>query len=227
MQQIAPTGKGREAGFSLIELLVAMSVMVVISGAAMSLLVGSFNTRIREDQRTEGLGDARRALNIISRELSNAGYGLPNGLTYTSPTGAKLVPTNGLIAEDCGQTALTFVANLNAREEALNSDVTDENEAVKYQLIQEGGGVNYLVRKDLSLADSSVLANRIDGVRFDYLDALGNDVSANVANAVSVRVTIFVTLREVGSSGSPGHQAASRVNLSSLINLRNVNLSTF
>lgn len=216
-----------ESGFSLVELLVAMLVMTVVSGAAMSLLLGSFNVRVREDQRSEGISDARRALNTISRELSSAGYALPPGMTYSASGGTQSVPPNGLIPEDCDQTQLTFVANLNGLDGTSDNDVVDLDEGVKYQFVQEGGGLNYLVRKDLNLADSSVLANRLDGVQFDYLDAAGNDLSANKAAAVSVRVTLFVTLNPVGRPGTAGYQAASRVNLTSLVNLRNVNLGTF
>jgi len=219
MQQTAHS-KNREAGFSLMELLVAMAVMIIITGAATTMLVGAFNVRSREDQRTEGISDTRRALNTLSRELANAGYRLPTDLTYTSSSGSSIVPTNGLLPDDCNAQSIAFVADLDA-----NEDVGDINEALKYQFFQNDGS-NFLVRNDLNPAGGSiVLANRIDGAQFDYLDAADNPVA--VAAAVRVRITVMVTLNEVGKSGSAGYQPPSQVRLASVVNLRNATLNTF
>ncbi len=65
-----------QAGFSLFELLIAMSVMVILMGLASSLLASAFKMRIRENQRTEALADAQRGLNLMSREIANSGYAL-------------------------------------------------------------------------------------------------------------------------------------------------------
>ncbi|HEV2799417.1 MAG TPA: prepilin-type N-terminal cleavage/methylation domain-containing protein [Pyrinomonadaceae bacterium] len=224
----------RQAGFSLMELLVAMTVMIFIAGAATTLLVSAFNTRSREDQRSEAISDARRALNIITREVANSGYLLPRGLTYSAPGGTKLVPVNGLLPEDCDATGLTFVANLNAQGEVTNpaaapsNSIGDgvEDEVVKFQFVQNGAD-SFLVRRSVTTGDSLVLANRIDGARFDYLNAAGNDTSADLARAVSIRVTVWVTLSARGKPGTAGYQAPGQVNLSSLINLRNAHLDTY
>src|ERR671921_470099 len=113
--QHTPQRTNKEAGFSIMELLVAMAVMIVITGAATALLTSAFSVRAREDQRSEGTSDARRALNIITREVANAGYQLPKNLTYVSGGVTKNVPANGLIPEDCDAQAITFVTNLNAQ----------------------------------------------------------------------------------------------------------------
>jgi type II secretory pathway pseudopilin PulG len=237
MQQAAHAVK-KEAGFSIMELLVAMSVMIFITGAAASLLVSAFNVRSREDQRSEGTADARRALNIISREVASAGYQLPRGLTYVTSAGVTTaVPPNGLIAGDCNATAITFVSNTNAQgdfnpnlsdatpDAPANLEIAGADEAVKFQFVQDGGS-NFLVRKDLITGDSLVLANRIDGVQFDFIDRLGG-VAATIAEARSINIRIWVTLNQVGQPGSSGYQAPSQVALSSRVNLRNVQLDTF
>lgn len=223
-----------QAGFSIMELLVAMTVMIVITGAATTLLVSAFNVRSREDNRSEAISDARRAIHTITREVANSGYQLPRGLTYTSPGGTKPVPANGLLAEDCDATSITFVANLNAQGEiddpasTKSSSIGDgiEDEAVKFQLVQSGGN-SFLVRRNLNTGDSLVLANRIDGARFDYLNAAGNDTSADLAAAVSVRLTVWVTMNPAGKPGDVGYQAPAQVNLSSLVNLRNAHLQNY
>ncbi|HZG52162.1 MAG TPA: prepilin-type N-terminal cleavage/methylation domain-containing protein [Pyrinomonadaceae bacterium] len=236
MQQAAPA-LNKEAGFSLMELLVAMTVMVFITGAAASLLVSAFNVRTREDQRSEGTADARRALNIISREVASAGYQLPSGLTYAAPGGTKPVPPNGLIAEDCNATSITFVTNTNAQgdfdqnpndaipDEDPNFEISGSDEAVKFQFVQDGAS-NFLVRKDLVTGDSLVLANRIDGVQFDFLNPAGG-TAATIAQATSINIRLWVTLNQVGRPGSAGYQAPSQVTLTSRVNLRNAQLGTF
>lgn len=234
MQQAAHT-VNKEAGFSIMELLVAMTVMIFITGAATTLLVSAFNVRGREDQRSEGTADARRALNIISREVASSGYQLPRGLTYAAPGGNQFVPVNGLIPEDCNATSITFVTNTNAQGEfnppsGVSADPPDfaiagADEAIKFQFVQDAGS-NFLVRKDLLTGDSLVLANRIDGVQFDYLDSNGN-VAASIGQATAINIQVWVTLDPRGQAGSAGYQAPSQVTLSSRVSLRNAQLDTF
>lgn len=234
MQQPAHDVK-KEAGFSVMELLVALTVMIFITGAATTLLVSAFNVRGREDQRSEGTADARRALNIISREVASAGYQLPPGLTYAAPGGNKFVPANGLIAEDCDATSITFVTNTDAQGEfnppsGVSADppshaIAGADEAIKFQFVQDDGN-NFLVRKDLLTGDSLVLANRIDGVQFDFLDSTGA-VAATIPQATSINIRIWVTLNPMGQPGSAGYQAPSQVTLTSRVALRNARLNTF
>lgn len=226
MQQTELT-TNREGGFSLIELLIAMTVMMVIMGLATSLLVGAFSVRAREDQRSEATGDARRALNILSRELANSGYQLPVGLSYSSAGGSSAVPANGLIPGDCDANSISFVANLNANVGTGNRDVNGTDEALTFQFVQDGNN-GFLVRRDLnSGAGAQTLANGIDGVEFVYLNATGADTSTNVSQAVRVRITVWTTLDPIGKPGSSNYQPPSQVRLTSDVDLRNVSLDTF
>ena len=80
LKAIQKKGLSEEAGFSLIELLIAMLVTSFLMVAATSLLSASFNVRSREDRRSDATADVQRALNIMSRELGSAGFSLPPGL---------------------------------------------------------------------------------------------------------------------------------------------------
>src|ERR671916_1468593 len=88
-----------QRGFSLIELIIAMSVTIVIATIASSLVAQSFRMRAREDTRSDAIADAHRALNIVTREIANSGFGLPD---------------NGIVPGDTGQGSIRFRANLNA-----------------------------------------------------------------------------------------------------------------
>src|SRR5919106_2731501 len=114
-----------EGGFSLIELLIAMTITLTVLGLTSGLLASSFNTRSRENQRSDALADAQRALNIMTREIANTGFGLTD---------------NGIVAADSGATTIRVRANLNAFDgESTSLLVNDRNEDVKYALYAAGG----------------------------------------------------------------------------------------
>ena len=70
-----------QQGFSLIELIIAMTVTIVIAAIASNLVAQSFRLRSREDARSDAVADAQRALNIVSREIANSGFALlDNGI---------------------------------------------------------------------------------------------------------------------------------------------------
>src|SRR5690349_2141902 len=94
-----------EAGFSLLELIVAMAVTITMLGLSSALLAGAFNVRSREDRKSDAIADVQRALNIMTREISNSGFKLPSGLPAVS--------TNGVVTDDTDSQSIRFVSNLN------------------------------------------------------------------------------------------------------------------
>src|SRR4026209_431942 len=101
--QIQPSNP--EAGFSLLEVIVAMGITITIMGLASTLLASSFRIRSREDRKSDAIADVQRALNIMTREISNSGLKLPTGLTYVS--------ANGVLGDDSDDTSIRIVSNLN------------------------------------------------------------------------------------------------------------------
>lgn len=220
-----------QRGFSLIELLIAMTVTVVIACIASTLVAQSFRMRSREDARSDAIADAHRALNIVSREIANSGFGLID---------------NGIVPGDTGAESIRFRANLNAytRDASGNpvtgaDSVNDRDEDIKYTMYNdEDADRHYLVRYDaiLGLVDqregTTVLANRLDSFKLEYFNSTGTalDVTADpgaVINAWKVRVTVGVKLPAQGSPGSPGYQPESSINLVSDVVLRNASQITF
>ena len=221
-----PNSQGSE-GFSLIELLMAMTIILVIMAMTTTLLVNAFNTRSRENQRSDGLADAQRALNIMTREIANSGFGLTN---------------NGIIAADSGLTTIRVRANLNAFDgQSTSLSVNDRNEDVKYSLYT-AAGASYIVRLDIGTENqTTVLANRVDSLKFRYYAAKINytmattdcDISTtstevtDKSQAKYIVMSICVELSQVGSPGSYGYQPTSRVQLVSDVSLRNADLGTY
>src|SRR5829696_776029 len=91
-------------GFSIVELMLSMTIILLILGLVMTLFGRSLGTRQRESSRTDALTAAQAALNVISRETANSGYGLKISADGTAD--------NGLIAVDSNAQKIHFRANV-------------------------------------------------------------------------------------------------------------------
>jgi prepilin-type N-terminal cleavage/methylation domain-containing protein len=216
--------KRTDAGFSLIELMIAMAITLMIMAITSAMLAQAFSVRRREDRRTEALADVQRALNLMSREIANSGYRLPSGLTYLPPTGpATLVPTNGLLTAYCDGDSIAFVSNLNAFDPNANAtsrgSVNETDESTIFTLQNQT-----LVRMDLASRNALVLADRIQSFEVTYLNRNGaNAPTAGTvgANTIGVRLAVVVPLPAIGTRGTAGYQPASEVRVMSEVALRN------
>ena len=209
-----------EEGFSLLELLIGMTVTLVIMGIASTLLATSFNVRQREHSRTDSIADVQRAINIMSREIAIGGYGFDSA-------------NNGLVAGDCDGSTIRVRSNLN-RFSGGSTTIESLGEDVKY-LVDSTNGRQYLVRHDIfGIPQSTVLANKINTLEITYWSADNTPLDVvtdptQVANAVGIRITVTANLDAVGSPGAPGYQPATPIQLMSDVALRNKsqNLSTY
>ena len=163
------THSNNEAGFSLIELIIAMGITVTIMTLSCSLLAAGFNMRSREDRKSEAIADVQRALNIMTREISNSGLKLPSGL--------PAIASNGIVTNDSDTDELRIVSNLNGMPDTANAfsedtDVTDADEDLKFLMYVDADlGQRYIVRYEKNGTNqTTVLANRIDSLVFRYYD---------------------------------------------------------
>ena len=226
-----PMRRASQSGFSLLELLVGMAVTLVIMTVAMSLVAGAFSIRARENQRSDALVDAQRALNYLSRDIANSGFGLRN---------------NGIVETDSGLNAIRVRANLNAFMRQTTSQLaSDTDEDVQYRLITDTSDNSYIIRLDVNTNNqTTILANRIDDLRIRYYGAKVSyvpnpaenicDISSVSASEVTqkkdaryVVIALCVNLPQRGTPGTAGFQAASRVRLISDVVLRNADLAAY
>ena len=225
-----PTSSASQSGFSLYELLIAMAVTLVVMVIAVTLVAGAFSIRARENQRSDALVDAQRALNYMTRDIANSGFGLRN---------------NGIVEADSNLSAIRVRANLNAfMRQTTSQNTSDADEDVQYRLVDDGTN-SYVVRLDINTNNqTTILANRIDGLRIRYYASKVSytpDPAANVCDISSVSaaevaqkrdaryvvITLCVNLPQRGSPGSAGFQPASRVRLISDVVLRNADLAAY
>lgn len=197
------------AGFSLLELIIAMTVLLVMMAGASQLLMSSLNTRTRENQKTDALSDAQRALNIMSREIGNSGF----GLDY-----------NGIVAADCHPTIATdpVTAQIRVRANTTNTDARIAQADEDITFVYQGSPTFAIVRYDDVTKTRTVLANRIDAMQITYINAAGATSTlatpSAVLNAVRVRITIQVNLQSTVNQSAAN---VPKVLLTSDIALRN------
>ena len=194
-----------EAGFSVVEMVVTMLIMLAIMGLVTTLFSRSLSTRSRESSRTDALTAAQAALNVMSREISNSGYA---------------TITNGIM-NDSNRLNLHFVTNLNN-----DGNLTGIGENVSYFFEPSTQSILRYDANGVSAGNgvTSIIINRISSVKFRYFDYTGASPSpvpltgsdTPTANTGRVRITLTVNMEDVV------HQVKNdKVTLTSDVTLRN------
>jgi len=233
--------QNHQAGFSLVELIIAMTITLVVLGISTTLLARALNIRTRANDNVDAMADAERALNIMSREIAQAGFNLTD---------------NGIVPEDSvtdanGNSTIRIRANLNKFDSnadpiaraGIGVPGADSGEDIKY-FIYPSQDTTLLARYDanaLGNVKSAVLANKLDGLHIHYFaqrvtysagtTAAPCDISApsqaevaSPAAAKYVVIAVCVQQSAVGKPGDPGYQPAYPTLLTSDVALRNANL---
>lgn len=170
-------------GFSLIELLIAMTVTLVVLALISTLFAAAMNTRKRESQRTDALTSAQAALNVMSREIANSGY----GISIAGQT------NNGIVLADSDSKTIHFRANL------VNSDLTTSSPGEDLTYFYDSA-TKSIVRYDPNdNPKTSVIVNRISDVTFTYFNyagsnSLGTQTAVPSIDTGRVRINVSVTL---------------------------------
>lgn len=108
-----------ERGFTLLELLIAMAITVIVLAAGYSFFNNSFNFSVVHSRNTEMQRETRSAIDILSREVRNAGFG---------------------ILDPFGDTNLAAVAGLSSITPSNNADPDPSGAANKIDRITLRGG---------------------------------------------------------------------------------------
>jgi prepilin-type N-terminal cleavage/methylation domain-containing protein len=106
-----------ESGFSLIELIVAIAVTLVVTGAVYGLLAGGQNAFRREPALTDRQQNIRLAMDMIARDLASSGEGMP-----------AFLQTFGRFKNGAG--SLSVLTGCTDCPNALSGEKTDELEVI-------------------------------------------------------------------------------------------------
>jgi prepilin-type N-terminal cleavage/methylation domain-containing protein len=189
------------AGFSLVEMLASMAITLIILAVAVATFSGALSTREAENSRTDALTSAQAAINIMTREIANSGYG---------------IQTNGVIVEDCTPQRLHIRANIS------NNDYTTDDPGEDITFFYDTQSQSVL-RFDANTGITSGVINRVSQVEFGYFDYNGTTTNPDnapytvpSANTGRVRIKLWVELADV-----QGQRTGQRVQYSSDVTLRN------
>jgi prepilin-type N-terminal cleavage/methylation domain-containing protein len=188
----------RQGGFSLIELIISLVITLIILGIAVATFSSALSSRQRESSNTDAITSVQAALNIMSREIGNSGYGLSN---------------NGIVLADSNENRLHF------RNNYVNSNYTtsDPGEDVTFYYDQASQSV---VRYDANTQQTSGIINRVSNVDFLYHNYSSNGTSTptTIPTLNTGRVTIKLTVTLADVVGQP---TGRTVTVESDVTLRN------
>jgi len=177
-----PIIDSHQEGFSLVELIVSLVVTSIMMAAVVGAFMSAMKTRTYETDKTDALTSSQAALNVMSREIGNAGFGLKRGI-YAS---------NGLVQGDCNATRLHFRTNMNN----LNNTADDIGENVTFYY---DTSTSSILRHDQNaVPTTSAIINQVSNVQFSYFDYDANGVATQVSvptdDTSRVRIKLTVLL---------------------------------
>lgn len=138
-----PSNRNPQAGFSIVELMIAMVVTVIITGAVFGLLSGGQNAFKVQPERTDRQQNIRSALDLITRDVASAGVGMPPFAQVFTP----LADGSGPVASPFGggTDEIEILANSEgfANEQVCNID--GNRVILRKKAVDFGAGTNVML----------------------------------------------------------------------------------
>jgi type II secretory pathway pseudopilin PulG len=167
-----------QTGFSLIELMLSVSLFIIISGAAFSLLNMAQKNFQTEGQVLTSFQEGRLALDMIVRDINDSGYPRANQFSVAAPlvTSYAVTPVawSPNSANPCGIGACTSPGNFDLILEELNN-TTNTVQWIHYQLV---GTTLWRGAVDKGIGNDPLAATTAAGVMFPYATNVMNNASA-------------------------------------------------
>ena len=189
--------KNKKNGFTLVELLIAMTIGLIILTALSSTFLMQRKIYDVQEQIVEMVQTARAAMDMMTREIRMAGY---------DPTGT------GFAGIPYSSSQLQIVADLDG-----NGNTTDSNENITYTY----DAANLQIDRNTGSGDQPFSEN-IQLFTFDYLDSAGSATTAT-ADIRQIRITINARTSKADSNYSADNGYRTHT-LTSLIMPRNLGL---
>lgn len=219
-----------EAGFTLLELLISMTIGLVVLGSIFSSFTTQKKSYELQEQITVMEQNLRVPLDIITRDLRNAGTNPNPDTTLVIGTSIGLIP-GGTRSINITANQLRILADLTG-----DGDTGDSNEDVDYSLdgTDYTDGMTYDIDRN-----GQPLVSNITSLAFTYYDANGNTIAtpitgSNLTNIRVVQVSItartdredptFVSASGVDIDGNPANGKCRTRTLTAKVRARNIGL---
>ncbi|MDA3833406.1 MAG: prepilin-type N-terminal cleavage/methylation domain-containing protein [Spirochaetales bacterium] len=188
--------KNRESGFTLVELLIAMTIGLIILTALSSTFLMQRKIYDVQEQIVEMVQTARAAMDMMTREIRMAGY---------DPTG---LANAGIVSATSNSINFTLDITDDAGTGPPDGDTGDSNENITYSLYTPADGIQKLGRKSTSTAVNQPVAENIENLQI-----------SQSGNSINVSLTARTSKADSDYSTNNGYRTHT---LTSLITPRNL-----
>lgn len=185
----------REKGFTLLELIISSAVGVVISGLLLVIMVNSTGLFYEQSSKVSqgvSVNDTLSNIRQIARSASSV---------------ASQYPETGTPEYSSSEMSIVFKV---AAIDLTGDIITNIHDYIVYYVTADKLYERTLPNAQSSREDKThILSNRVEIIKFEYLDSLGGLVTPDVAS----KVRITLGLKELISGVSQTHIATSEANL--------------
>ena len=218
--------KIKERAFTLVELMIAMAVGLVLLAAVYSV----FNLQNKELSKQEQIAvmqdNARMAMEMMTRDITMAGYGPSTMARCTGTAMATNAPCLGITAANANSVSFTMDVTDDSETGVPDGDRDDPQENITYD-VYTSDGVPALGRKSSTTAYRMPVVEHVSALEFKYYTATGAATQANeTTNVASIRrIKISITTRTANVDPSTGNYRT--FTLTSIVTPRNLGISGF
>ena len=150
-----------DGGFSLVELMVAMTVTLIVSAAIYGLLTSGSNAFRREPELADRQQNIRAAMDAISRDVFNAGTALPTYsqvFSRSDSTGDGC--TGGEGVNGCGVMGALGAAAASSRAPGDGGDPSENTDVLEIVSVDEQCPVQSVCSKNPTAGDAGLFVTR-------------------------------------------------------------------
>jgi prepilin-type N-terminal cleavage/methylation domain-containing protein len=153
--------RGGDGGFSLVELMIAMTVTLIVSGAIYGLLTSGSNAFRREPELADRQQNIRVAMDLIGRDVYNAGASLPTFsqvFSRSDPVGGGCTGAEGV--NGCGVTGTLGAGAAADRAPGDGGDTSENTDVLELVSVDEQCGVQSVCSKDPKAGEAGLFVIR-------------------------------------------------------------------
>ena len=205
-------------GFTLVELLVSMVLSLTVMGAVYSFYRVQARTLKVQENRQEAMEYARGVLDLMAREIRNAGYNPTKGTSGTNCAGTPTAGTPGVVTATSTLFKFTYDSTGDGNCNGTDEEITYEYQSPGPQNCTSNGDIVRTANgTSEAITDCNVTAFSYTYYAKDSSTAMSPIVVANIQ-----RLKLSVTIQSKNPDAEFSGQLTSAVY--SNIQLRNVGL---